>query len=320
MKPYLLPFEPDPHTVLPVEANASVAEGNRKGVLVNTLEKPRPQAPMNFNGGLQNTPRRRLEFMSASLSHFGFSLFRAFVLNLLSYVSIAIPVALLAGCDTLPGRPTEADRPLRPAQVKDFARLYGENCSGCHGADGKFGAALALDHPVYLALVDDASLRRVLAQGVRGTSAPPFARRAGGVLTDEQIDILISGMRQKWARPDAVAGAAMPPYAADGRGDAARGRDVYNISCKSCHGPDGTGSPTAGSIVDASYLALVSDQALRTLVIAGRPDLRHPDWRGYPPGRPLAAQQVSDVVAWLVAQRAPFPGQPYPPQASGESK
>jgi hypothetical protein len=32
-------------------------------------------------------------------------------------------------------------------------------------------------------------------------------------------------------------------------------------------------------------------------VIAGRPDLGMPDWRGYVAGQPLAPQQVSDVVA-----------------------
>ena len=230
---------------------------------------------------------------------------------------VSLAAALLAGCDALPGRPTDADRPLRPSQVKDFAQLYSQNCSGCHGADGKFGPALPLDNPVYLALVDDASLRRAIAQGVPGTAAPPLARSAGGVLTDEQIDILINGIRQRWGRPDAVAGAAPPPYAGDGAGDATRGREVYATSCTSCHGADGTGTAKVGSIVDASYLALVSDQALRTLVIAGRPDLGHPDWRGYPPGQPLTAAQVSDVVAWLAAQRAKFPGQPYAQDARG---
>jgi len=98
-------------------------------------------------------------------------------------------------------------------------------------------------------------------------------------------------------------GVTLPPYAGDGAGNAARGRQVFASACQSCHGPDGTGHAAVGSITDASYLALVSDQALRNLVIAGRPDLGHPDWRGYPPGRPLTTQQVSDVVAWLSAQR-----------------
>lgn len=225
----------------------------------------------------------------------------------------------VAGCDALPGKPQQADRPLRPSEVKDFAQLYSEHCSGCHGADGKFGAALPLQNPVFLALIPDASLRHAIAQGVPGTAMPPFAHSAGGALTDEQIDILISGMRQRWAHPEVVGDAVLPPHQSDSPGDAARGREVYTASCKSCHGPDGSGTTKVGSIVDAAYLALVSDQALRTLVIAGRSDLEHPDWRHYPPGPPLTAQQVTDVVAWLAAQRVQFPGQPYPQGSRGES-
>jgi cytochrome c oxidase cbb3-type subunit 3/ubiquinol-cytochrome c reductase cytochrome c subunit len=47
-------------------------------------------------------------------------------------------------------------------------------------------------------------------------------------------------------------------------------------------------------------------------VIAGRPDLGQPDWRGDRPGHPLSSQEVADVVAWLVSHRPAFPGQPYP--------
>jgi hypothetical protein len=61
-------------------------------------------------------------------------------------------------------------------------------------------------------------------------------------------------------------------------------------------------------VVDAAYLALVSDQALRTAVIAGRTDLGMPDWREDIPGQPLTPQQISDVVAWLAARRGPVVG------------
>ena len=81
--------------------------------------------------------------------------------------------------------------------------------------------------------------------------------------------------------------------------------------CSSCHGADGRGGKRASSIVDGSYLALVSDQNLRTTVIVGRPELGAPDWRGDMPGNPMSPEEVSDVVAWLVAQRTQFPGQPF---------
>jgi cytochrome c oxidase cbb3-type subunit 3 len=217
-------------------------------------------------------------------------------------VTASLSATLLAGCDSLPGRPTQADLPIRPSDVTGFATLYGENCAGCHGADGRSGAALAMNNPVYLAIVDDASMRRVIAGGVPGTAMPPFAGAAGGSLTDRQIDILIAGIRKAWmGAPGGAEGA--PPYSAGTSGDSNRGAQVYASNCQSCHGPDGKGGPDAGSVVDASYLSLVSNQYLRTIVIAGRPDLGHPDWKHYASGQPLTGAQVSDVVAWLASKR-----------------
>ena len=60
--------------------------------------------------------------------------------------------------------------------------------------------------------------------------------------------------------------------------------------------------------MDPSYLALVSDQYLRTTVVAGRADLGMPDWRGFIAGRALSPEEISDVVAWLVTKRTPVPG------------
>ena len=212
---------------------------------------------------------------------------------------------MLAGCDSLPGRPTQADLPLRPTNVTDFATLYGENCAGCHGADGKSGAAIAMNNPIYLAIIDDASMRHVISGGVPGTAMPPFAQSAGGSLTDHQIDLVIAGIRKDWSGvPDAAAGA--PPYSSSAPGDSNSGAQVYATNCQSCHGPDGKGGP-AGSLVDGAYLSLVSNQYLRTIVIAGRPDLGHPDWKHDANGQPLTPTQVSDVVAWLASKRPASP-------------
>src|SRR5262249_48171645 len=62
---------------------------------------------------------------------------------------LLLAATLLAACDRLPGRPQEADRPLRPREVMSFAQLYGENCAGCHGANGMLGPATALANPTY---------------------------------------------------------------------------------------------------------------------------------------------------------------------------
>jgi mono/diheme cytochrome c family protein len=195
----------------------------------------------------------------------------------------------------------------------DFNLLYSKNCAGCHGTGGKGGAAIALADPVFLAIADDATIRRTAANGVQGTPMPAFAQSAGGMLTDSQVDVLVQGIRS-WAKSDAVRDNALPSYAARAAGDRQRGADVYRTYCSSCHGADGSGGK-AGSIVDGSYLALASDQDLRLNVILGRPAVGVPDWRGDLPGRPLSEQEISDVVAWLAAQRPAIPGQPYPKSA-----
>lgn len=223
---------------------------------------------------------------------------------------VALGLAAMLGitsCEA-PGRQAAETRVIRPSEVSDFRQIYAENCSGCHGADGQGGLTVGVGDPVYLAIADDATIRRITTEGVPGTAMPAFAQKAGGLLTDAQIDILVRGIRARWARPGAFDNVKLPAYAAPAPGDAARGQNVFTVFCSSCHGPDGRGG-RAGSIVDSSYLALVSDQHLRTVTITGVPTLGAPDWRGDVPGRPLSEADVTDVVAWLVAQRLPSAAQ-----------
>jgi cytochrome c oxidase cbb3-type subunit 3/ubiquinol-cytochrome c reductase cytochrome c subunit len=226
----------------------------------------------------------------------------------------------LVGCDLLPGRTRARDQgQTAPTQVATFYALYNQQCAGCHGHDGRLGAARPLNDAVYLAFAPTPRLRQVIAEGVRGTAQPAFAKTEGGTLTDEQIDALAQGLLAAWARPDATQDVTVPPYAAK-PGDAERGRAVYAAACAGCHGQDGRGGPKARSVVDPSYLALVSDQHLRTTVIAGRVDLGMPDWRGYIAGRALSPEEISDVVAWLVTKRAAHmggSGRPPSPPRSG---
>lgn len=218
------------------------------------------------------------------------------------FLLLSSAVLLFAGCQ-LRGKPSPGPEVPRPDSIQDFAVLYGQNCAGCHGAGGKNGAAMNLSDPLYLAIVDDDTLRATISKGRPGTAMSAFAQKEGGMLTAEQINSIILGMRRNWGKPDALAGTLAPSYAAKAAGNPQAGQAAYATFCASCHGADDKGGPKAGSVINPSYLSLISDQGLRTIVITGRHDFNAPDWRNNIPGRPMTEQEISDVVAWMVAQR-----------------
>jgi cytochrome c oxidase cbb3-type subunit III len=219
--------------------------------------------------------------------------------------------AMLFGCASPHGQPRKGSETLAPNEVLDFATLYGENCAGCHGVEGKGGAAIALADPVYLAIADEAVIRKVVAKGIPGTAMPAFAESAGGMLTDKQINVITGEIRSRWNQRGILDAANAPSYTAKSTGNISHGELVYRTYCESCHGPGGHGGPKGSAVTDDSFLALVSDQGLRTIVITGRPELGAPDWRRNVPGKPMSDQEVTDVVAWLASRRSQNPGQPY---------
>jgi len=213
-----------------------------------------------------------------------------------AFTGLAICLFLMgvAGC----GKP-------KPAQASksepDFHTLFNENCSGCHGNDGKDGPGRPLNDPFYLALIPKDTLEDTIEHGRPGTAMPAFAESDGGPLDPNDIKALVSGIEREWAKPVSLGGATPPPYSATNEaGDPVAGKRLFTRDCFACHG---TGAPI-GPVTDASYLMLVSDQWLRSSIIAGRPDRGMPDWRHLNMGRALSNQDVSDLVSYLVSLRS----------------
>jgi mono/diheme cytochrome c family protein len=213
----------------------------------------------------------------------------------MKYAALIVVAGLvLSSCEGRGRRAAEV-RAIRPGEVANFGELFSQNCSGCHGKDGQGALTVGIGRPVYLAIADDATIRRTIEEGRPGTPMPAFAQRAGGMLTEVQIEILVHGIRN-WA--GSFARESLPSYASSPTGDVARGREVFARACSSCHGQDGGG---ARAIADRSYLALVTDQHLRTVMIVGMPNLGMPDWRGH--NKPLTDADLTDLVQWLASQR-----------------
>ncbi len=226
------------------------------------------------------------------------------VLNFMVVLTLLLPV----GCDWMPGKPKPSDRWQPADSLVDFTTLYAENCRACHGRDGTVSGSISMDQPTYLSFIPEEKLREVIANGVPGSNMPAFLQSRGGTLTAQQIDVLVTGiLASKPADPG-----DMPPYSA-ALGDVAAGHEAFGVACASCHGADGKGlAGKAGSVVAPAYLGMVSDQYLRTITVAGRPELGCPDFRSRIPGRAMTADEVSNITAWLASNRVNEFGQPIP--------
>ncbi len=225
----------------------------------------------------------------------------------------ALCAAVLVGCD-FPGKPDPADHPRTPSEITGFEVLFKTNCAGCHGAEGKLGAAPPLNDPLFLNIASTEQLDHVIHNGRRGTPMPAFARTNGGTLTDQQIKILADGLPKHW-KTDKKFPNDLPKYETaaiqddkTASGDIKRGQELFARACAGCHGVNGTGKGSgAGAINDPEFLAIISNQALRCLVITGRPDLGMPSYdenTGRPTDfKPLTSDEINDLVALLASWR-----------------
>src|SRR5580658_2029109 len=117
------------------------------------------------------------------------------------WASALILILSLTACGSREYPPVEA-AVIAPDQNLNFDSLYSSNCAGCHGENGKGGAAIGLADPVYLAIAADETIRRVASDGVPGTPMAAFAQHSGGFLTDRQVQTIVGGIRH-WANPGA---------------------------------------------------------------------------------------------------------------------
>lgn len=198
-----------------------------------------------------------------------------------------------------------------PEDVTSFNKLFKQNCSACHGAEGKLGPAPPLNDPMFMAIASDEDMAKVIALGRPGTLMPAFSVPGvsveangvrGGPLTKKQVTILVNGMRSRWG--GAKVKGPLPPYApadpASGNVDA--GKKLFKKACAGCHFGEST-------LNDPALLDLLSNQALRRIMITGRSDLGMPDFRSAK-GRgigfePLTEANIDDLMALLNSWRNP---------------
>ena len=149
-------------------------------------------------------------------------------------------VFLPAGVPVAAQAPQDSHGVYADADIAYGARLYANQCSMCHGANGDSVGTVDLRSGRFRNATTDQQLTNLIRTGIRGTGMPAFqfdsAELAG-------IVAYLRNMRTFDAR-------AVPV------GDASRGLTVFEGKgdCAKCHRTDGSGAGMAPDLVDVGAL------------------------------------------------------------------
>lgn len=179
-----------------------------------------------------------------------------------------------ARVDALPAAQIAAD-PLLMARVTDTAhQIFGDNCSGCHGAQARGGPGFPnLVDQDWLWGGDADTIMETLRVGInaehpetRVSQMLAFGR--DGILSRDEIRTVVDYVRS-------LSGKALP---AD---RAAAGAEIFAANCASCHGEDARGSQEIGApdLTDDVWIYGGDDGSLFTTVHDGRQGWM-PTWEG----------------------------------------
>ncbi len=197
---------------------------------------------------------------------------------------LVVATLVWAGCSREPTLPADSPPEPPPAPATQTDRqpeleaqgrfVYERNCLVCHGRWGNGRGEMAegmVPRPSNFTrgqfkfrstpsgfLPTDDDLRRVITQGIAGSSMPTFSH-----LSDRDMNAVIVYLKtfsRRWDDPleraEPVPLPPMPPWwedAAPHQTHVGQGRELYAANCATCHGPDGRGDgPVAATLEDAA--------------------------------------------------------------------
>jgi len=204
-------------------------------------------------------------------------------------------------------RPAQATSAARQGALLPGAKLFAENCSVCHGDDGRgavWGSASLVTPPRNFTTEQskkELSLERMIRSVTYGKPGTPMAA-FGGQLSGEEISQVVGFVRRQFMGIADEAASATPSDGPIPAGDYARGEVLYLPNCTTCHGVSGAGDgPRAYFIVPRprNFLESMTRQSSsrETLFfgikhgVAGR---EMPAW-----GKVLDDQQIADLAEYV---------------------
>ncbi len=180
--------------------------------------------------------------------------------------------------------------------IVDGGKAFTKYCALCHAKDGTGYAADNAPSLVSRTFLESAS-DELIAAGIRmgrpGTAMAAYGQSRGGPLSEREIQNLVRFLRSKGPAPK-----PLPPHA---EGDAARGKDVFERNCQTCHGNQATRG-NAVNLQNPELLSAASPAFLRYAVVNGRPPTPMPAFQGR-----LSEQEIGDVVSFLWSFKPALP-------------
>jgi mono/diheme cytochrome c family protein len=155
------------------------------------------------------------------------------------------------------------------------AKLFANNCQGCHGKFGEGGPnptragdiIAPISSSEYLKTRDDATLRNIIMQGQPDFGMSPFGSSYGGLLNDDQVTALVAFLRNWERNPPAVT--APTSTATTEPTTNLSAQQIYDGICAQCHGRIFEGTKNGSALVASDLQSRYDFQALFNLVNFG---------------------------------------------------
>jgi putative heme-binding domain-containing protein len=166
---------------------------------------------------------------------------------------------LLAACLVAFAPTSLLAQPYAQADIQFGAKIFGEQCTVCHGGTGDGVAGVDLRANRFKQSSTDGDLRRVISEGVQGTSMPGF-KFEGPELT--AVIAYLRNMRTFDAKSSLI-------------GDEAKGKAVFEGKgqCGTCHRVNGKGPRVAPDLSDIGTVR--TPDALMKAVLDPESEVRH---------------------------------------------
>lgn len=177
--------------------------------------------------------------------------------------------------------------------------LYKQHCAACHSNSGKGGIGLPLATPSVIESLSDTYIKKTIIQGRPGRIMPAFDQ-----LKSAEVDAIVAYMRL-WGKQK------VSNDTASIKGNALKGKAIYQDNCSSCHGKNLEGNKLGMGVTfsrgrdlpvmppalnNAGFLDAASDAMLKYSITHGRSGTPMPAF-----SEKLSEQQINDVVSYIRA-------------------